>query len=738
MVSCKQEVYYNVMTTVEPPEGGSIVMNPSAGQVLEGTSVTFTAQPKGDYVFTGWSGNLTGTENPKTVTVNSDLTVTANFTLREYPLNLSVEGEGTIEEKVISSKADYASGTVVELTAKPAAGWSFDHWEGDLTGADNPITMTISSAKTVKAVFTKNHYAYNLRIVGPGVVDEYLVQETKASLEYGQKVLLKAFPAEGAVFKGWSGDLTGSDSEVVVDIDGIKDIVATFTRKVRTYPLRDLMLPSAKQKCLFYGVDFSSFTDHQAGYFPCDYNRDGYVDLLGYGFGIERRSPIQFFLGTPDGLFTADEKNNERFMGQIGNSRTLIGDYNNDGAYDFFLIGAGIDKTDTEGEYNILLLSDNDGSYSEFRLEQYVGRYTSGGSADIDNDGDLDIVVTDPIFDGTSLLLINDGKGNFTPENHRLNQKLILNYVTELFDIDQDGYVDLLLSDYMEGNPNAGAVIWGNGNDFLGEFSYLPETEIAGMNVVTDDAFFDIDRDGKDEIIRIRTSDGSIGENYQGWAIQIIKVNGRSFQDITSSLINISEACNPDDGRYVALIDVEDVDGHRYITGREVVNSFILFEIKDGRIIRKKPTRIVPKNGIVIYGGNNAIEFNNWRQWDGYYYCFQNDLKNGIELSSLVENNYALEFIIKNEDPSLRVDIKFGSEVDQNTWAVFYSQYRGEDHQLNGDWERIVIPLNEFDEWSDKNENYWAQIDNLHFQISSTGGQPFCLKDIRIRKVLPE
>ena len=58
LVSCKQEVYYNVTTTVEPPEGGSVVMNPSASQVLEGTSVSFTAQPKGEYVFSGCFSNF--------------------------------------------------------------------------------------------------------------------------------------------------------------------------------------------------------------------------------------------------------------------------------------------------------------------------------------------------------------------------------------------------------------------------------------------------------------------------------------------------------------------------------------------------------------------------------------------------------------------------------------------------------------------------------------------------------
>ena len=153
LISCKQEVYYTVKTMVEPFESGSIVMEPSSGQVLEGTSVTLTAQPKGDYVFTGWSGSISGKESPTTITVSSDLAVTAHFTLRKYPLTLSVEGEGTIEEKVVSSKANYTSGMVVELTAKAAEDWYFDHWEGDLSGTDNPAQISVSSSRNVKAVF---------------------------------------------------------------------------------------------------------------------------------------------------------------------------------------------------------------------------------------------------------------------------------------------------------------------------------------------------------------------------------------------------------------------------------------------------------------------------------------------------------------------------------------------------------------------------------------------------------
>ncbi len=39
---------------------------------------------------------------------------------KTYFLTVSVLGEGTVTEKVVSTRADYSSGTVVELTANPS------------------------------------------------------------------------------------------------------------------------------------------------------------------------------------------------------------------------------------------------------------------------------------------------------------------------------------------------------------------------------------------------------------------------------------------------------------------------------------------------------------------------------------------------------------------------------------------------------------------------------------------
>ena len=120
-----------------------------------GTIVELIATPSEEWLFVEWKGDLTGTENPKEITIDKAKTVTALFVKKQYPLTIEVEGEGTVAEKVIKQgvATDYNSGTIVELTAVPENGWEFVEWKGDLTNNENPTQITIDKAKTVKAKF---------------------------------------------------------------------------------------------------------------------------------------------------------------------------------------------------------------------------------------------------------------------------------------------------------------------------------------------------------------------------------------------------------------------------------------------------------------------------------------------------------------------------------------------------------------------------------------------------------
>jgi hypothetical protein len=71
-------VYYNLTVSAT---NGSVVLSPSGGSYASGTVVTLTATGNTGYVFGSWSGALTGSTNPTTITMDGDKAVTADFTV---------------------------------------------------------------------------------------------------------------------------------------------------------------------------------------------------------------------------------------------------------------------------------------------------------------------------------------------------------------------------------------------------------------------------------------------------------------------------------------------------------------------------------------------------------------------------------------------------------------------------------------------------------------------------------
>lgn len=69
-------ITYTLSATVN----GSGTVTPISGTYDEGTTAIVTAKPASGYLFTGWSGDATGTTNPLTVTMSDNKTITATFT----------------------------------------------------------------------------------------------------------------------------------------------------------------------------------------------------------------------------------------------------------------------------------------------------------------------------------------------------------------------------------------------------------------------------------------------------------------------------------------------------------------------------------------------------------------------------------------------------------------------------------------------------------------------------------
>ena len=88
LVSCSKvdEKLNTYQVNISTTEGGTIEGIPNANEVLEGKVITLTANPiEGeykDYIFEGWSGNINSTENPLSLVVTGNISITAIFRLK--------------------------------------------------------------------------------------------------------------------------------------------------------------------------------------------------------------------------------------------------------------------------------------------------------------------------------------------------------------------------------------------------------------------------------------------------------------------------------------------------------------------------------------------------------------------------------------------------------------------------------------------------------------------------------
>ena len=85
----------------------------------------------------------------------SDNFIRTDFCAGPY-YNLLVEavGQGLVQRTPNQNRFEGAQ--VVEITAVPAAGWIFSGWQGDATGAVNPLTVNLNSDKNIEALFIES------------------------------------------------------------------------------------------------------------------------------------------------------------------------------------------------------------------------------------------------------------------------------------------------------------------------------------------------------------------------------------------------------------------------------------------------------------------------------------------------------------------------------------------------------------------------------------------------------
>jgi photosystem II stability/assembly factor-like uncharacterized protein len=168
--------------------------------------------------------------------------------------SLSVTLAGTGSGSVSSSpsgigcpstcSANFASGTVVTLTAKATAGSTFAGWTGACSGTGS-CSVTMSAAKSVTATFntTVTTFALSVTLAGTGSgtitsspTGISCPSTCSANFNSGTVVTLTQVAGSGSTFAGWGGACSGTGS-CSVTMSAAKTVTATFNTTVTTFAL---------------------------------------------------------------------------------------------------------------------------------------------------------------------------------------------------------------------------------------------------------------------------------------------------------------------------------------------------------------------------------------------------------------------------------------------------------------------------------------------------------------------
>ena len=305
-----------------------------------------------------------------------------------------------------------------------------------------------------------------------------------------------------------------------------------------------------------------------------DFDGDGDEDIFLHSLGAEGEpsvcfpDPYCFTRATPveiwenvDNSFVLNTQN--FFSGNVPEvvsiRKTLVGDFNGDDKPDLFLATHGPAAPPLPREEPPFLFLSTDNGFVQAQGLDHLDGYNHGAaSADIDQDGDLDIFVTDVAND--PFFLINDGNGNFEQNTNAvpsaINDQGV--YTAELVDVDDDGYPDLLVGGHEEEEYGAAptAIYWGNSS---GEYSDSRRTilpEVNGQGIVVDIDVGDLDCDDNKDIVVNRTGSDPF---YVGYYFQVISgLGNRTYSDTTSQSIGHGADAT---GQWIVWLRLVDVNG---------------------------------------------------------------------------------------------------------------------------------------------------------------------------------
>ncbi len=270
----------------------------------------------------------------------------------------------------------------------------------------------------------------------------------------------------------------------------------------------------------------------------------------------------------------------------------------------------------------------------------------SAAVADFNNDGYDDIAAG--IFDGNSLIFINNKDGTFTEQN--LTDKKYFTEAIAAFDFNNDGDIDIIL-----GNNQQPIVIMQNNGE--GKFSLYKELE---KNVVKDIAVADFDKDGYEDFVTgTRFKENAVYFNNNGdfekvkfseslpvQAVEAGDINNDGYADFATGAVRKTTKVylNEKDRKFVLHAELNDFPSTEAIALSDIN--------RDGR-----------KD--IVQGNNNEANVVYFNKESGFEKTLMFSKGNTYALIAAdFDNDNVDEIVVGNYEEYIRIYKKIGNEYE--------------------------------------------------------------------------
>lgn len=244
----------NLTVNVSPGGSGNVTKSPDKAGYDYNEVVQLTAAGTGAYSFSYWEGGgLSGSDNPKNLTMDGDKTVTAYFALETVSVPTAPSGPSTGFK---GQSLTYTTGGSVNNFGHPVE-YQFDWGDGNFSVwvASGTESHTYTAAGTFQVRAYARCQTHTSVVSGPSTNTSVTISLSvltvnvdaagtatvvknpdKAGYDYNENVQLTVNPAAGYGFDHWGGALSGNANPANITMNGNKSVTAYMAEETVSAP----------------------------------------------------------------------------------------------------------------------------------------------------------------------------------------------------------------------------------------------------------------------------------------------------------------------------------------------------------------------------------------------------------------------------------------------------------------------------------------------------------------------